>query len=252
MTYKDQHDTVRREFKKQAQEWLKRQDNLADFAAGLEFSAEDRVLDVSTGTAIFARAVAPHIEYAFGCDISYHMLEQAQAFGVPNLHVNVSAAEYLPYPDSSFDAVISRYALHHWLEPGAVLAEMYRVCRAGGRIILTDIVAPEEPELAEPYNQIERLRDPSHTNAVSFTQLQTLIQAAGFEVAATDVNQGSEMDVEAWFNLANTPEDVRQQVLARFEAELNGGTKTGLFPYMRDGKLKTRTDVATVIGMKPE
>ncbi len=247
---KNHHDTVRREFKKQAQEWLKRQDNLADFAEGLAFSTQDHVLDVATGTAIFARAIAPHVKRAFGCDISYPMLEQAQGFSVPNLYLSISAAEHLPYPDNKFDAVISRYALHHWLQPQTVLAEMYRVCHANGRIVLTDIVAPEEPELAESYNQIERMRDPSHTHAISFKYLQTLIQVSGFAIVTTDVNQGSEIDVEAWFSLANTPNTVRQQVLMQFEAELDGSTKTGLFPYTRDGKLKMKTDVVTVIGIK--
>ena len=76
----------------------------------------------------------------------------------------------LPFPESSFSAVITRYSFHHFLEPEAVLAEMVRVCQPGGRVAVVDVFM-STPEQAEAYNRMEKLRDPSHTLALLLAEL---------------------------------------------------------------------------------
>jgi ubiquinone/menaquinone biosynthesis C-methylase UbiE len=45
----------------------------------------------------------------------------------------------LPFDNSSFSLVITRYSIHHLLEPQKVLDEMIRVCKQGGRIVIIDV-----------------------------------------------------------------------------------------------------------------
>jgi SAM-dependent methyltransferase len=85
----------------------------------------------------------------------------------------------LPYPDGSFSIVVSRYALHHLLDPEAALREMVRVCASGGRIVVVDAYASENPTKAAAYNRLEKLRDPSHARALSLAELIELFSCVG-------------------------------------------------------------------------
>lgn len=99
-----------------------------------------RVLDVGCGTgylglSLSAAGVAEEIHAS---DISPGMLERAAAnadeLGVEARFVRASATE-LPYPDHTFDAVVSRGVLHHLHDPVASLAEWRRVVRPGGPVV---------------------------------------------------------------------------------------------------------------------
>jgi ubiquinone/menaquinone biosynthesis C-methylase UbiE len=83
----------------------------------------------------------------------------------------------LPYPDAHFSIVSSRYVFHHLPEPLAVLKEMKRVCKPGGRVVVADMVPI--PERAEALNAEELLRDPSHVRALTESEFKALFAEAG-------------------------------------------------------------------------
>jgi SAM-dependent methyltransferase len=85
----------------------------------------------------------------------------------------------LPYDDGSFTIVTTRFSCHHFLDPAAVLREMVRVCTPGGRIVVVDDYASEDPAKAAAFNQLEKLRDPSHSRALSLTELKGLFGTVG-------------------------------------------------------------------------
>jgi ubiquinone/menaquinone biosynthesis C-methylase UbiE len=105
-----------------------------------------RVLDVGTGSGLLAIELAK----ARGCnfdivalDISENMIkkarENASRSGVgENVTFVVGTAAALPFPDNSFDLVISYASLHHWFRPEVVLQEIARVMKASGRAIIRD------------------------------------------------------------------------------------------------------------------
>jgi ubiquinone/menaquinone biosynthesis C-methylase UbiE len=67
----------------------------------------------------------------------------------------------LPFTDNTFDIVSCRFAFHHFEYPAKAFAEMRRVCRPLGRIVLCDAVASSHPTKAAAFNAMERHRDPS-------------------------------------------------------------------------------------------
>ena len=73
----------------------------------------------------------------------------------------------LPFPDGSFDVVGSRMVLHHVARPEQAIAELTRVTRPGGTLLVADQVAPIDPMEALVLNQFESARDPSHTRVLS-------------------------------------------------------------------------------------
>ena len=95
------------------------------------------------------------------------MLDEARRGGadekIANVDFSVGDATALEFGDASFDGAVTRLSLHHIPLPGRVVAEMARVVRPGGWVIVGDLVADEaDGEVAAWREEIERLRDPSH------------------------------------------------------------------------------------------
>jgi SAM-dependent methyltransferase len=145
--------------------------------------ATDTVLDVACGPGIVVCAFAPLVRAATGIDFTPAMLDRARALaaekGLCNVGWDQGDAYALPYADASFSIVVTRYSLHHLLDPLAVLREMVRVCTPGGRVVVVDAYAPEDPAQAAAYHRVETLRDPSHARALSLGELQALFSSAG-------------------------------------------------------------------------
>lgn len=155
-------------------------------ACALTLDAE--VLDVACGPGILACAQATHARAVTGIDITPAMIEQARArqaaAGFKNMAWRVGDATALPFESGSFDRVTTRYSFHHMPDPAATLAEMARVCRSSGRIVVID--ATPSPETQSAYDTMERLRDPSHMSALTLEQLREIGREAGLREVVVD------------------------------------------------------------------
>jgi ubiquinone/menaquinone biosynthesis C-methylase UbiE len=122
-------------------------------------------LDVACGPGTVVAAFAGHVGRAAGLDTTAAMLDQARRLGarlgLPNVAWYQGDVGALPFADGAFDIVSCRFAFHHFEQPERAFAEMLRVCRSGGRIVVCDAVASDDPARAEAFNAMERLRDPS-------------------------------------------------------------------------------------------
>ena len=142
--------------------------------------AQDTVLDVGCGPGLLACAFARVVQRATGIDLTPAMLDQARKLqlqqGLSNVNWREGDITALPYSDHEFSIVSCRYVFHHLEDPLAVLKEMARVCRPGGRVVVVDM-APA-PEKADAMNRMERLRDPSHVRGLTLTELCDLFTQA--------------------------------------------------------------------------
>ncbi|MGH7045453.1 MAG: methyltransferase domain-containing protein [Stellaceae bacterium] len=145
--------------------------------------ATDTLLDVACGGGLVVCAFAPHLRHATGIDMTPAMLARARALAAEKRIGNVTWREgdvtALPFADASFDIVVTRFAVHHFPDPAAVMREMVRVCAPGGRIVVVDTCASPDPDKAAAFNQLEILRDPSHVRALPLAELQGLFRSAG-------------------------------------------------------------------------
>src|SRR3954468_13968856 len=154
----------------------------------VEFSGAvttDTVLDVACGPGLVVAAFAKVCRRAAGIDITPAMIEKARehanALALANVEWHVGNVTTLPFPDRSFSMVVSRFAFHHFPDPLAVLREMARVATRPGRIVVADMAASDDPVRAAALNRMERLRDPSHTRAMSLADMRALFAAAGLD-----------------------------------------------------------------------
>jgi ubiquinone/menaquinone biosynthesis C-methylase UbiE len=144
---------------------------------------DDTVLDVACGGGIVVCAFAPHVRRATGIDVTPAMLDRAHHLAAEKKLTNVAWRQgdgnSLPFADASFTIVVTRFSVHHFPDPVAVLCEMARVCSPGGRIVVVDMYASENPAKAAEFNRLERLRDPSHMRSLSLSELRALFREAG-------------------------------------------------------------------------
>jgi ubiquinone/menaquinone biosynthesis C-methylase UbiE len=255
-----QHRTVKEQFSRQAHAFdqigltLSNRDYLTWMVDVLGFRSHDTVLDVATGTGHLARAIAPRVRRIIALDLTPKMLDEgrlaAEREGLTNVTFVQGLAEHLPYPADTFDAVVSRFGVHHFAEPYIQVREMARVCRPGGRVALIDLVAPDDEAEALTYNFLERLRDPSHTRALSVGELQSLFEECGLTDLET-ISRDVEVDVERWLALTEPPPARAQELLQKLAKDVAGSTHTGMRPDVRDGTLKFTQTWVIAVGNKP-
>jgi ubiquinone/menaquinone biosynthesis C-methylase UbiE len=109
----------------------------------LEGLAAARVLDVGTGTGVFAEAFAARGCAVTGIDANGELLEVARRF-VPGAEFRQASAEAVPYDDGAFDLTFLGHVLHETDDPVKALQEARRVS-AVRIVVLEWPYAPEEP-----------------------------------------------------------------------------------------------------------
>jgi SAM-dependent methyltransferase len=146
--------------------------------AGL-VQAGSQVLDLGCGAGHVSYALAAAGADVMAYDLAQEILDvvaaEAARRGFANIATRQGPAERLPFADAAFDLVVSRYSAHHWSDVAAALREVRRVLKPGGRFVMIDIVAPENPQIDTVLQTIEILRD------YRVSEWRAMFRAAGFE-----------------------------------------------------------------------
>ncbi|MEW6268329.1 MAG: methyltransferase domain-containing protein [Thermodesulfobacteriota bacterium] len=199
-------DEVRAQFTRQAEVYARMrqatdQKGLDGLVALSGAKAGDRALDVACGPGFLTMTLATRASHATGFDATEAMLDLARAEaarrGLANVEFLSGDAEALPFPDASFDVLCCRAAFHHFARPGRVLAEMVRVACPGAKLLIADMLGPEDATKAAYRDRMERLCDPSHAHTLSEAELRALFEAAGLGIAFAATTP-FEIDVEDW------------------------------------------------------
>ena len=127
--------------------WRARAADLAAVGPG------DRVLDVATGTGDLALELAGRVApggEVVGSDFAEAMLERARAkaVGRPDLRFEWGDALALEHPDDAFAAATVAFGARNFADLDRGLAEMARVVRPGGRVVVLEITTPRTPPLS--------------------------------------------------------------------------------------------------------
>jgi ubiquinone/menaquinone biosynthesis C-methylase UbiE len=151
----------------------------------LPLSGRERALDAGTGAGALALALSDLVAEVGACDVVPALLEQARRLA-GDRHPNVSFVEgdllALPFPAASFDLVGTLTTFHHLLHPERALAELVRVTKANGRLLIIDHLAPLDPMRALELDRFERVRDPSHARKLSDQDMRSLFDMNGLRL----------------------------------------------------------------------
>jgi len=112
--------------------------------------------DLGCGTGQAAEAIAPAVRRVIAVDESGAMLTAARRrlTGCDNVEVRSGGVEALPIDDNELDVALLMMVTHLVLEPAKVLAEVHRVLRPGGRLLLLDLTSHEREEYSHEMGHV--------------------------------------------------------------------------------------------------
>ena len=156
------------------------------FGGGREWigaRAKGRVLEVAVGTGRNFDVYSRGVEIT-GVDLSPNMLDIARRHATDldlEVDLRVAAAEALPFEDDSFDTAVCTLSLCTIPDPAASIAEMKRVLRPGGQLLLLDHIGSSWWPIWAAQRLIEQLTIRAAGEHMTRRQLP-LVEAAGFDI----------------------------------------------------------------------
>ncbi|MDQ1508483.1 MAG: hypothetical protein QOG50_327 [Actinomycetota bacterium] len=190
------------------------------------------VLDVACGAAHASEVAAPHVRQVIGVDLTPALLaigaDRLRAAGITNVLLQEGHAAALPFVDASFDLVFCRTALHHFPHPEQCVAEMARVCRPGGRVVVSDMIAPSA-EVRDAFDDLHRRIDPSHARALLEAEIAELLGRAVGPLTYGETGSGR-LPIDVMLTDASD----REAALTALRRDLDGRDPTGFDPVVTD------------------
>jgi len=210
-------DAARERFGQTADRMARLQDERAGALAEkvrvfADLTGDERALDSGCGAGALAFALAPLVREVVGVDIVPELLEEARARAAdfPNVTFVEGDATALPFDSGAFDLTASLRTLHHIARPELAVAEMTRVTRPEGHLLVIDQIAPMDPMAAVELNRFERARDPSHTRALADIDLRGLFDSNNLVLIRSRV-ETEERDLGPYLDLAACEGDARRR-----------------------------------------
>ena len=148
---------------------------------------DERALDVGCGTGALAYALAPRVGEVVGVDSSEEYLALAREDAPEGCTFVLGDAEALPFAYGDFDLVGCLRVLHHVARPELVVAEIARVTRPGGRILIADQLGDVDPIRSLEVDRFERARDASHTRLLPDADIRGYLDANDLVVTANEI-----------------------------------------------------------------
>ena len=213
------------------------------------------ICDVACGPGHLALSFAGKVPRIVGVDAAPNMLRQfqqlAQERGV-KVETIQAFAEKIPLPRDSFDAVVSRLAPHHFLDPAKAVEEMARLAKRGGSVAVIDLEGNEDPVLDALNHEIEVLHDPTHVHSYSATRWRQYFEKAGLTVEVlesghTELPGG--LSIRRWCDIGNTEAAAREKIYATLkQAPRERLSKLGI--RLDDGEFYIPVRTLIILGRK--
>jgi ubiquinone/menaquinone biosynthesis C-methylase UbiE len=179
----------------------------------LALSGDERALDVGTGAGTLALALAPLVHEVVAVDAVPELLEVARKNAPANVTFVEADATALPFDAFSFDLTGTRRTLHHIARPEVAFAEIVRVTRPAGTIVVEDQIAPVDPLAALELDRFERARDPSHTRLLPDVDFRHRFESNGL-VLVTRRFRSERRPLESYLALAGCEGEARERAAA--------------------------------------
>lgn len=185
---------------------------------------DEHVLDAGCGAGAFAFAIAPHVRAVTGIDRDVGLLAAARERAPEGCTFVEGDVAELPFGYGAFDLVGCLRVLHHTPRPPLVVAELARVVRPGGRVLVVDQLGDVDPLRSLELDRFERERDPSHTRLLPDADIRFLLEANDLVIVHDEVSRELR-EIERYLDAAGLQGEERERVrrmapAAEYEVEV--------------------------------
>lgn len=248
---------VKAQFDKQANnfdEWSITRDqkilgSLYDFFG---INVDDRLLDFACGTGAFAIYAAQRAKSVWGVDISEGMIEiaiqSAKQNKLNNINFLCCNVEKVPFESESFEYVSSKSAFHHMKNYKIVFQEMKRCCKTEGRVCIEDIIAYDNKDLDDFFEELEYQIDKSHHLSLSKPEIINLYKQNDMRIFRI-FESISELNFFDYVNHAVQTESARRKISDLLTVGLKDDQISKWFVSKND-TLFWKRKVLTIVGKK--
>jgi SAM-dependent methyltransferase len=204
---------------------------------------EDRMLDVACGTGLVSQAFRGRVASVTGLDLTPAMIALARLRAD---FLVVGSAESIPFRNATFDLVVCRQGIQ-FMEAEKAVAEMARIARPGGRIVLADLCAYGEER--NEFFEILRLRNPARRNFFVPGNLTSLLQNVGCTTVFSISHISSE-DVNVWSGNGAISESKREQIREIYRNASSAFRRLHSCEYLANGVIVDRMLFTVTIGIR--
>lgn len=211
---KTQQQINQQQYQDKAQNYLDSQNH----AQGIEFEKIKKIiakrshpvkaLDLGCGAGHVSYHIAQMCEQVIAYDLSESMIDLVEQTagqrGINNIQVKQGCAEDLPFENTYFDVVVTRFSAHHWQDIQHAIQQVYRVLKPQGLFIVIDSIGSNQPMLDTFLQSVELLRDPSHVRNYSLGQWLNLTESHGL-IPFNIERQALSICLDDWVKRMHTP-----------------------------------------------
>lgn len=228
-------------------------DDLAWFAARAAGLMPGLALDVACGGGFATRALLAAGHRVVATDLTPESVVAARdSTEQPALGWVVGAAERLPVRDASMAVVSCRIAPHHFGDVARFVDEVARVLSPGGVFLLVDTTVPEDEDLAQWLDDVERRRDPSHVRSWPVSRWNAVLRGSRLDVAETRLTR-KRHPLEPWLARSGCVGAAADEVRSRFRDASDEARTAYRIEVDDDGTVVAYTDTKLCLrATKPE
>ena len=216
-------------------------------------TADDVCLDIGTGTGHTAAQLARTAKKVYGLDPSEGMRQAAQeAYGhLGNLELIGGTSEDTGFPNDTFDLVTARHTLHHHPSMPRTLAEIKRILKPGGRLVIVDEITPNA-EVDAWFHELEVTRDPTHGRAYFLDEWKGFLREAGLEWVVGDAETVYRLEVEPWITRMKPTPEQAENVRHLFRDASDTAKATFNIAYTDGDAVTFDMLMALILAIRPE
>ncbi len=237
-------DEVRTQFSRQAEAYAntaqaKDQEAMQWLVSLLGAQSQDSLgLDVACGPGVLTCALANACGEVIGIDATEDLLslarQRAEREGIKNVRFESADVNELGYVEA-FDVITCRAAFHHFEHPGSVASILTRALKPGGTLMVADMLSDADKAKADAHNHIERLCDPTHVEALSQVQFESIFDRCGLMVRRC-IRSELSYDLEGWIAHGGPSAETGAHIRELMASQVDKDT-TGLKARSEDGTI---------------
>ncbi len=215
-----------------------------------DLPASGLILDAGCGPGLVGAALLNAGFRVLGVDLSREMIERARkrcaAHGARARFAQVSVFDRQLEALGPFDGALSRFVLHHVVDPSAFVMRQVELLRPGGVLVVSDHLTDPDPARAEHHRILEWSRDHTHMRSLTGGTIVDLFAATGLADIRL-IEESYPLDFDEWFD-RGSPVDTKENVR---KILLTGPQVRGFTPQIQpDGSIRIIGIRAIVRGVK--